>query len=395
MILKRFSVIVLGCVLAAASFAQDEPVLNGAGGGANDWYIDLQLGGDVLFNPGASELLATNGVRPNLSFSAGKWIIPHLGMRLQMKSMWWKGVASAANVSAWGFDLAQMAPLSDGSCAYNIFYVNPHLDLTLSLMSCAKGGYAASQKFDIIPYVGIGYLHGFAAQGVPAGNTVTGNFGLMAKYRVTDRWDLNLELATAVMPNYYASADKGTMADLSFTLGFSYNIGGHTFSAREKKQDDSSVSSSRHAAGGSDTVYVYKHTETVVERGAPVSNTDLSAAAKSGDFTQPFQIALIEFPIESATPKQNYEVQYYNVAAFLAAYPDVLIRLDAYCDAETGTAEYNEKLAQKRAEAVRDILVDKYGIDESRIKLNPLGSREQVYQKGSLNRIVRITVLPK
>ena len=52
-------------------------------------------------------------------------------------------------------------------------------------------------------------------------------------------------------------------------------------------------------------------------------------------------------------------------------------------------------MAQKRAVTIRDILVNDYGVDAGKIILNPLGSREQVYEKTSLNRIVRITVLPK
>lgn len=63
--------------------------------------------------------------------------------------------------------------------------------------------------------------------------------------------------------------------------------------------------------------------------------------------------------------------------------------------AATGTTEYNDELAQKRAVTIRDILVNDYGVDAGKIILNPLGSREQVYEKTSLNRIVRITVLPK
>ena len=145
-----------------------------------------------------------------------------------------------------------------------------------------------------------------------------------------------------------------------------------------------------------DTVYVYNNTETVIYRAAPVSNgTVMATSAKQKNFDQPFQIALIEFVISSDTPRMNYETQYYNVAAFMAAYPSATLRLDAYCDAATGTAEFNDELAQKRAKAVRDILVNDYGIDADKIILNPLGSREQVYEKTSLNRIVRITVLPK
>ena len=140
---------------------------------------------------------------------------------------------------------------------------------------------------------------------------------------------------------------------------------------------------------------MYHHTERIVERGAPVTTTDLSAAATQGTFDKPFQIALIEFALGSANPKQNYATQYYNVAAFINAYPEVVLRLDAYCDKDTGTPEINEQLATQRAETVRRILVEQYGIPNDKITINPLGDREQIYNEGALNRIVRITVLPQ
>ena len=405
---KKLLLLLFSCLVCAATFAQTETetkdiVYNGAGAAGDDWYIDMQLGGDVLFNQDIKDVDASNGLRLNTSLSIGKWIMPYFGLRLQMKSMWWKGAASATNASQWGFDVAQFSPLSDGSVEYNIFYLNPHLDFTLSIMNCVKGGWTASQKWDIIPFLGIGYMHVFEANGVPAANCLTGHFGLQGKYRLNDNWDVNLELATAFMPDFYTrAAGPAKQADLAFTVGATYNIGGHKFSVREKKAAAANaagptpVPSYYHHAVKTDTVYVYNNTETVIYRAAPVSNgTAMATSAKQKNFDQPFQIALIEFVISSDQPRMNYETQYYNVAAFMAAYPDATLRLDAYCDAATGTTEYNDELAQKRAVMVRDILVNDYGVDAGKIILNPLGSREQVYEKTSLNRIVRITVLPK
>lgn len=45
------------------------------------------------------------------------------------------------------------------------------------------------------------------------------------------------------------------------------------------------------------------------------------------------------------------------------------------------------------AENVKKILVSEYGIDPDKIILNPIGSREQVYERTSLNRIVRVTIV--
>ena len=400
---KKLFLLILSCLICMVTFAQEEnapaeTIYNGVGRGVDDWYIDLQLGGDVLFNDSIKDVVANNGVRLNTSFTVGKWIMPYFGFRLQLKSMWWKGAVAGARAAEWGFDVSKcydpditLGPkaLPDGSIEYEAFYINPHLDFTLSLLSCIKGGWADSQKWDIIPFIGLGYLQVFdvKSHGTTGGGCLTGNAGLLGKYRINENFDFNVELSTAFMPNYHKQvAGPVTQADLAFTVGMTYNIGGHKFGLREKKERNKNKK---------DTVYVYNNTETVLERAAPISNSNLSEAAKKGSFDQPFQIGLIEFAIRSDKPKQDYEAQYYNVAAFLSAYPEATLRLDAYCDAGTGSVEYNDELAKRRAESVRDILVNDYGVDESKITLNPLGAREQVYEKTALNRIVRITVIPK
>ena len=373
---------------------QASTVFNGYAKGTDGWFIDLQGGGNYLFNQDVNFLsgeLATaypNGIQATNRFgyggalAFGKWLSPFLGLRLQTQGGCWKGAAAAQSAVKRQFDVTKMNPLSDGSINYDIFYINPHLDVMFSLASCAKRGWNISRRVDLIPFAGIGFLYLFEANGVPAAYCLTGNFGLQGKCRLTDVCDLNLELSTAIMPDGYAEiAGAVKQADLTLTVGITCNIGGHKFTQRNRHGRDK------------DTVYVYHNTETILDRGAPTSDDDLAWAAKNGKFDRAFQIALIEFAMGSAKPKQNYEVQYYNVAAFLSAYPNVKIRLDAYCDAKTGSAEYNDELAQRRAENVKKILVSEYGIDPDKIILNPIGSREQVYERTSLNRIVRVTIV--
>ena len=59
-----------------------------------------------------------------------------------------------------------------------------------------------------------------------------------------------------------------------------------------------------------------------------------------------------------------------------------------YADSGTGTAEINQRLARQRAEAVRDLLVQKYGIDESRLTVDSKGSSEQPFAENDWNRVV-------
>ena len=61
--------------------------------------------------------------------------------------------------------------------------------------------------------------------------------------------------------------------------------------------------------------------------------------------------------------------------------------VNGYADAATGTKEYNEKLARQRAEAVINVLVEKYGVDRDKLSV---GTAEAVDSFGEpiLNRVV-------
>jgi outer membrane protein OmpA-like peptidoglycan-associated protein len=63
-----------------------------------------------------------------------------------------------------------------------------------------------------------------------------------------------------------------------------------------------------------------------------------------------------------------------ELAASLAAMPDIRIQLDGFAD-ERGDSEYNQKLSALRAQHVRDILVSN-GIAESRIKIAAHGESQ-------------------
>ena len=62
-----------------------------------------------------------------------------------------------------------------------------------------------------------------------------------------------------------------------------------------------------------------------------------------------------------------------------------------YADKDTGTADYNLQLSEKRANAVADALVNTYGIDRSRLTVKYDGSDVQPYSTNDWNRIVIFT----
>ena len=81
-------------------------------------------------------------------------------------------------------------------------------------------------------------------------------------------------------------------------------------------------------------------------------------------------------------------VNVYNVAEYLKANPGTSIVVRGYAYKDTGSAAYNQKLSERRAQAVADILVNDYGVDASRLTVEAADSSVQPYDTNNWNRIV-------
>jgi OOP family OmpA-OmpF porin len=89
------------------------------------------------------------------------------------------------------------------------------------------------------------------------------------------------------------------------------------------------------------------------------------------------RVASIKLKVNFEFDSSKVQEQYFNdigeLAAFLKRFDDVDVELEGHTDS-TGPESYNQKLSQRRAEAVRDMLVNQHGISASRIK--PMGYGE-------------------
>jgi len=80
----------------------------------------------------------------------------------------------------------------------------------------------------------------------------------------------------------------------------------------------------------------------------------------------------INFDFNKAYVKKIYYPQIKKVAEVLKANPKIKIEIAGHTD-NIGSAEYNKKLSLKRAEAVKNILVNVYKIDSNRIIVKGYG----------------------
>lgn len=80
----------------------------------------------------------------------------------------------------------------------------------------------------------------------------------------------------------------------------------------------------------------------------------------------------VEFDTDKSIIKKQYHHEIGNLAAVMKKYPDLKITIEGHTDS-VGKLTYNEKLSQRRADAVKKYLAEKFGIEASRLNAKGYG----------------------
>lgn len=78
-----------------------------------------------------------------------------------------------------------------------------------------------------------------------------------------------------------------------------------------------------------------------------------------------------------------------NIANYMKKYPEVKLDVKGYASPE-GNAQFNQKLSERRANTVKEILVNRYGIEADRITATGMGVGDK-FSKPEMNRAIIAT----
>lgn len=93
----------------------------------------------------------------------------------------------------------------------------------------------------------------------------------------------------------------------------------------------------------------------VDERGCPIMLEEVARITLS-----------VQFDFDQAVVKPEYFEDIRRVADFLVAHEDVVATVEGHTDS-TGTDEYNQGLSERRAAAVRQVLIERFNVSPARI----------------------------
>lgn len=334
------------------------------------WYIQGQFGGQYTLGEASFGDLFS----PNVQVSGGYNFNKYFGLR--------------AGLNAWQSKGAWDLPAQNYEWKWS--YVAPNLDAVVNL-SNVFCKYNPERLFNLSVFAGIGMNIGFnndEAQDVntalvgsnPANQRPLRNLwdgtkvrfqaraGLMGDFRLTDNWSVGLELQATTLNDNYNSKDAKN-ADWYFNglVGVKYTFG-KTHTKKTVK-----VPTLENAAA----------TERVVEK---VVEKEVPGPVREVVVVEPLRQD-IYFTISSNHVSLTEMQKVASLADYLKKYPESKVSITGYADKGTGNPNINLKISKKRAQIVADTLVEKYGIDSSRISIDAKGDTEQPHEEQILNRV--------
>jgi outer membrane protein OmpA-like peptidoglycan-associated protein len=319
----------------------------------------------------------------NLGF--GKWISPYMGWRIDM-------LGGALHWDTHTFSKAK--------------YVTANLDFMWNMLNSVHG-VNTSRVFSLVPFVGLGGTfcwdyHASAANDVNRHGKVKRNqwtlpvsAGLQLKFRLCRTVDFFMEGRAQFYGDNFNNTVYGRPIDICVSAvgGLTVKFGGDSFKFFNPCDYmsyignlNNQVNELRDALAATTVALAAAEAQLPCPEAAPIPPTDVVVLEQTP------LMATVRFAIDSSAISAQEQVNVYNVAQWMQQNPEQNVVILGYADRDTGTADYNMTLSQRRAQAVMSTLVNDYGIDSSRLSIKAEGSSVQPYDVNNWNRIVIFSI---
>ena len=212
---------------------------------------------------------------------------------------------------------------------------------------------------------------------------INGSVGLGGAFNVSKAFAINVEVRGEVAQSPFGDYSS-TIANgfVGGTFGATYYFGGKKF---VKVTNEALLV----AANGD----IKKYKELLAAEQATLAATKEELAKEKAKAPVEVEVAgprAVFFTIGSAKIDAKGKVNIGLAADIMKANPDVKYVVKGYADKATGSAKTNQKLSDKRAEAVYNALI-KAGVSESQIEWKGLGGQDNMWENSrTLTRVVVI-----
>ena len=347
-----------------------------SGGFWDNWSTGIQGGGTMKMNGGGF----FKSARPAFGITIGKQWTPILGTDIQGM-----GYVNTTNSRT-------MIDASDVS-----------LIARMNLMNLFAGYEGMPRAFEIETAAGLGWLHHYM-NGAGDTNDLSARVGLNFNFNFGNdaAWTFGIKPAvvfnlTGDFPNKKMAFNHNN-ANVEVLVGLTYHFAdgdGNRHFALVNAVDPMTIAAMNEEINGLREVVAAKDVELVglADELLMVQNQlnecRAQKAAANGD-TLNIVESVVAFRFNQSDVEGSQMPSIEHVATYLKNHPDVNVTINGYASPE-GTEEYNLQLSQRRADAVKNILVNKYGIAAGRINAIGHGVGD-IFSEPAWNRVGICTI---
>lgn len=336
-------------------------------------FVGAGIGGMAVINDGV------NTPTFNFNVSLGKFITPVWAVRGQVGALWQtleeqETGYSAKNKKFVELNFDAMLNLTNWIGGYNpnraldlYLFAGPTMNFSRAVSACAEIDAATGNA-----------IWNFDADGLKTRFGATAGLGL--GYDINEKWALNLEGRLGVTPSIFGNGSDCRKAESTarVTLGATYTFGGKKFLPVSSKVDQDAINAE-----------VNKYREEIGKLKTDLTNAKgverIVEKEVVKEVTVPAPIAVF-FKIGSAR-LDDYAMVNIKFAAKVIKATDKKYKVAGYCDKATGSVAGNQKLSEKRAQAVYDALIAE-GVNANQLECVGFGGTDNMFGENFLNRVV-------
>jgi outer membrane protein OmpA-like peptidoglycan-associated protein len=384
--MKKIIFASLFMLVSVFSFAQEEvakPELRPTkdylvGSFADNWFISAGVGFQTYLSEYYTAGSIIDHFSPALNVGVGKWFTPVMGVRAQF-----------SGINARGYNLLSTPyidanEMEDGAYKMNFYYMNLHADFLFNIHSQFYR-YNPERKYELIPFVGMGWFSTLK-DGI-ADNEFAANIGIINQFRINDRLDVDVELKAAVLRSAIdGNPAKRINVPASATIGLSYKIGKEkefkegitpeTLAEVQNKaaQKESELQNQNDALKADQqrkNDELNKALEQERQKNAQLQkeNNDLKNRPQQTTSTGSTTKGIKVFYEIGKTELDDFNSANLEYIAEYIKSTNRKYTITGYADSSTGGKSINEKLANKRAVNVYNLLVDNYGVNKDLLSI--------------------------
>ena len=339
----------------------------------DNFYIGIN-GGAQVKTTGESWM---NNLNSNAGLRIGRWFTPVFGL------------AAEGNVYFNDHNMPQSKTVAR--------YMNVGLIGTVNLSNWFAGYKGEPRLFEVVPVYGFGWGHTFGTDEnynvltSKAGIDFTFNLGKAKAWQVyvepSMNWSLNGEGKEGVAYNINNSAFQ---LNAGIVYKFKNSNGSHNFTIaqlRDQNEIDglnSQINSLRSDLNDKDAQLSAKDKQIKDLQNA------LDECNKKPKYVKPATATNLQptvlFRQGKAVVDKSQMPNIELIAQYMKNHPEAKVEIKGYASPE-GNKDFNQALSQKRADAVKNVLVKKYKIAADRLTTKGMGATDKLFKQVEFNRV--------